>query len=528
MPLEIFAPDATSTPLAREASGALRLQAEVTYTVVGEPGELDALFDGLPPKVGQRRAARVLQLAFINAVGRFELPHLGAVDVRTGKFGEDDFAAMLTQLADEFAALPLDAGSLAHDAFERGETAALPRYLAFLYLRHITSDDAPDRQRLLPALQVILRHPHRRLVREPRWVPLERTHHVDPGRLAQLLTPRAGLARSTSKLPLATTLQGHLPSHAEESAPRTDLDVPENRFIRHFLDHAQALVRTFRALAPTRSTSFRRRLEADCDHIARALDPVDRHPLWRELSPLRRLPLESTVLQRARGYKDILGHYLRLRQGPRIPLDPATAAELLELKNIATLYELWTFFAVYKTLRGILGDPTRVGTPKSDDNGIDIPKGFAATWPQGHELAYNLCFSRSSKNFSSSVRLYPDITLKVPHGPHAGLHLFDAKFRLHTVSDPLADDDNDDSVSTVRHEDLHKMHTYRDALGARSVWVLYPGTVFKFFPTQRNAPIAHKPDQLPSPLHGVGCLPLQPAQVDTSKLTELLARALSG
>ena len=67
MPLEIFAPDATSTPLAREASGALRLQAEVTYTVVGEPGELDALSDGLPPKVGQRRAVSLMAAEIIEA-----------------------------------------------------------------------------------------------------------------------------------------------------------------------------------------------------------------------------------------------------------------------------------------------------------------------------------------------------------------------------------------------------------------------------------------------------------------------------
>ncbi|MBZ5709325.1 DUF2357 domain-containing protein [Nannocystis pusilla] len=520
----LFSPDDPRTPLAH-SDGLLRLQAELTYTVEGEPADLEAIADALPPDLTRRCTDRTLQLAFGNAVGRFDLPHLGAVNVFTGKFGEDDYTRMIEQLADEIAELPLEAGTAAHGMFERDEDPARLRYLAFLYLRLITSDQAPAHLQLVPALQVILHHPHRRLMREAQWVPLERTRHVDPGSLHQLLTTRAGLARSPSNLALASALRGHLPTYVEEAVPRTDLDVPENRFVRHVLDLAQDLVRTFRALARDRPLHFRRRLEADCDQIARALAPINCHPLWAGLSPMARLPFDSTVLQSARGYKDIFRHYLRLRQSTRVPLEPARAAELLELKDIATLYELWTYFTVARTLGDILGPPSSASGFIWTEFSASARRGFQITWPKGHVLYYNLTFSRRSERFSYSVPLRPDITLDLASGPNAGLHIFDAKFRLYRVDAPLADDGDVDQA-TFRRDDIHKMHTYRDALGARTVWILYPGTVFKFYPTGREYPLASTPSKLSPIPGGVGSIPLIPAELLAPDLSATLLHLL--
>jgi uncharacterized protein len=431
---------------------------------------------------------------------------------------------MLEQLTDALAELPLDAGTAAHAPFERDEDPTRLRWLAFLYLRKICDPASPAHLQLLPALHAVLRHPHRRLVRDAQWVPLERTRHVDPGRLHQLLTTRAGLARAGSNLALAAALRGNLPTHVEEVVPRADLDVPENRFVRHFLDLAQGLVRTFRAVAPTQRPHFRRRLETDCDHIARVLAPVDRHPLWRDLGPLARLPLDSTVLQRARGYKDILRHYLRLRQSTRLPLEPSRAAELLELKDIATLYELWTYFTVARILTEILGPPRSAGAFIHTDLRANAPWGFHHTWPQGHTLHYNLSFSRGRpRRFSYALPLRPDIALELTRGANAGLHLFDAKFRLHRVPDPLAEDEDAEQPS-FRRDDIHKMHTYRDALGARTVWILYPGEVFKFYPTDRDLRIVKTSTDVPAAAMGVGSIPLMPGQRDATDLREILMR----
>jgi predicted component of viral defense system (DUF524 family) len=72
------------------------------------------------------------------------------------------------------------------------------------------------------------------------------------------------------------------------------------------------------------------------------------------------------------------------------------------------------------------------------------------------------------------VRLRPDITLRAADGR---LHLFDAKLKVdfRRAVDAEDSDDAGEPPDTFKREDLYKMHAYRDALGADSVWVLYPG-----------------------------------------------------
>lgn len=88
----------------------------------------------------------------------------------------------------------------------------------------------------------------------------------------------------------------------------------------------------------------------------------------------------------------------------------------------------------------------------------------ASLWLDIGPLSY---LPLGSPVLSMSFELRPDIVLRVPGGPAAGLHVLDAKFRIARTG---ADE------SEAKVDDLHKMHTYRDAINAvRSAWVLYPG-----------------------------------------------------
>ena len=98
--------------------------------------------------------------------------------------------------------------------------------------------------------------------------------------------------------------------------------------------------------------------------------------------------------------------------------------------------------------------------------------------------------SRRGQRHSYSVPLIPDIALRVPDGPNAGLHMFDAKFRVHALTDVgLAADDKDaddekapERAGSFKRADIYKMHAYHDAIpDARSVWILYPDGEFRFF-----------------------------------------------
>ena len=138
-------------------------------------------------------------------------------------------------------------------------------------------------------------------------------------------------------------------------------------------------------------------------------------------------------------------------------------------------------------------------------------------------LVYNQRFSRSrGQRHSYSVPLIPDIALRVTGGPNAGLHLFDAKFRVQALTDVgLAADDKDaddekaaERAGSFKRADIYKMHAYRDAIpDARSVWILYPGGQFRFFGMPGDGgPSGHRavssPEGLPEELEGVGAIPL--------------------
>jgi predicted component of viral defense system (DUF524 family) len=138
---------------------------------------------------------------------------------------------------------------------------------------------------------------------------------------------------------------------------------------------------------------------------------------------------------------------------------------------------------------------------------------------------------------SYSVAPRPDITLTVGDE----LHLLDAKFRLQSLSaatiDAGADDDEAQTISlakwtTFQPADIHKMHAYKDALGARrdqerqkvrSVWVLYPGDVTAFF-SETGGRVTAVPDH-GEDLLGVGALPMQPDR-DPTELRRALRTML--
>ena len=133
----------------------------------------------------------------------------------------------------------------------------------------------------------------------------------------------------------------------------------------------------------------------------------------------------------------MLQHFSRIRLAPAIPLDKEAMRDLLELKDIVTLYELWTFFRIVHELAVLEGPPVRSGRPTSGPFQTDFAAGGTFEWASGVRLVYNQHFSRSlaRRRHSYSVPLRPDTALLVPDGRKSHLHLFDAKFRVHGLAD---------------------------------------------------------------------------------------------
>lgn len=482
-----------------------------------------------------RPTVSILQTDNNNSVRVPNLPDLGEVDLFTGKFDADQFDAMLRDLTESATTLPFSAGE---PAAGRYSVSTAPRdeilYHAFVYLRYILSDRAPEEVRLLPALEMIVREPHRLWHSHRRDVPIEAITRVDAHTPLDLLT-RPGTAVAAPSLSpagarLAERLEWRLPEVVSERKIRPTTDTPENRFVKAFIGQARTIIGRMRsAVSSRRSDAFRRNLLRDCDQMEASLLPIARHSMWEEVGRMVRIPFSSTVLQRRRGYRRVLRHFSRIRLAPMIPLDKDGMRDLLELKNIALLYELWTFFRLAREISAVLDSkPVRSGRLASDLFQTDFVAGGTFEWDPGVRLVYNQRFSRSRKgqreSYSYSVPLIPDIALRVADGPNAGLHLFDAKFRVQALTDVgLAADGKDaddekakERAGTFKRADIYKMHAYRDAIpDARSVWILYPGGEFRFFGVPDGGGRAggrapSSPEGLPGKVKGVGAIPVAP------------------
>lgn len=507
--VKVHARRGSAEPVAVE--GGLQLTAESKWRLQGDPELLSDIALALPEAMVELLDG-VLLLDFGNAVGTFRVPHLGRIEVVSGKWSQGDYEAMLADITETMAALPFSAADTAKLPYDR----QLSRhrdvlYQAFVYLRHILSEDAPRHVRLRPALEAIVREPHFRLAATRRRVPLGQAADLDMAFVAKLAAgaePVVSAPAHMRNLPIARALGWRLPIEVEERRPERIVDTAENRFAKNFLQVATAIIEQVETIATAGidKKRFWRRVLDDCERMRATLSPYVSAPLWDEVGRMTLMPVGSSVLQRRRGYREVYQHFIKLRAATRLPLDDERLRDHLEIKDIAELYELWCYFRVVDALTDALNvRPSETDRFAHGQMHVQVPWDFRVQWPSGIECLYNLRFSKSRKpgQRSYSVPLRPDIVIRVPDGlglPMAGLHILDAKFKMRDLG-PLTDgeDDEGERRSTFKRGDLYKMHTYRDAIeGTRTVSILYPGSEGTFYPAGEG-----KAD-------GVGAVPLFP------------------
>jgi predicted component of viral defense system (DUF524 family) len=215
------------------------------------------------------------------------------------------------------------------------------------------------------------------------------------------------------------------------------------------------------------------------------LQPFQRARLWETVGPVDRSVADSPVLQRKAGYRNCMVVHSRLRLGSRVPPLPRDLDRILAMRDIASLYELWCYFRLAELLTKWLGQPVSSDSPQSGKGQLKVAHGFRIGWGCGSELLFNARFQQGAVKHSYSLPLRPDLALELRAGPHQGLHLLDAKFKVRSLQGIVGDEDDEtpDPARTVKAADVHKMHTYRDAISeARTSWVLFPGNENEFWP----------------------------------------------
>lgn len=506
--------------------GVLELQAEQTYVVkrLSEDAPRDVLKGALEiPAAGNEG-----RLNFGNFIGQAELGGR-RLQVHSNRLRAIAVDAMLDEVCAELAALPFFADTPTGATYARERALGpSPLYHAFALLRDAWRESGP--RSLREAVERILATPHERLeLDEPLLAPLGAVDRIDADTLEAIVSEPELLGRvdpgsPLASHPLAQRLGGRMPDWIRTQPYAQSTDNAENRFVVGAIEGMIDVLRRFERQVreekrPAAAANGREAAEISA-YLRRSL----RHRVLEKVPAVRDLPQQSTVLRARPGYRELLRLHTELLGRSRFG-EPSDVQRLLELRDAATIYEFWCYFQVVASVTAVLGEEPQLSRFKVDQLASKMPNGFRADW-NGTALFYNVTFSKASaapnlQGFDSySLQLRPDITLR---SDVSGVHLLDAKLkrqRFQSAVDSQDDEKANNPVDAFKREDLYKMHAYRDALGANSVWVLYPG--HDETPAKYGAPGSAATDGF----QGVGAVALRPGAAGDGGLESLLKALL--
>lgn len=324
--------------------------------------------------------------------------------------------------------------------------------------------------------------------------------------------------------------------HRVESKLKTDsLDTSENRFIKHALETFLHFIMEFERSVPSKS-----REKKEAKALVATLEEYIDHSLFRSVSRPTTLKLNSPVLQRKEGYREILRSWILFDLAAKLTWQGGEDVYKAGKKDIATLYEYWLFFKLLKLFGKIFRvEPTSLGQliiPTADGLGLQLKQGRHVALNGTYESAsrmlnirfsYNRSFSGSNdypKGGSWTKSMRPDYTLSIwptdlkedqAEVEEVITHIhFDAKYKVESFlklveDDNLDDEKEDHKKGKYKNADLLKMHAYRDAIRRTSgAYVLYPG-----------GEVYHK-SGFHEILPGLGAFPIRPS-VTNSGVQEL-------
>jgi len=290
------------------------------------------------------------------------------------------------------------------------------------------------------------------------------------------------------------------------SVRKTDsVDTPENRFIKHALE-------TFLKFCSdiNKAALINTKLDSESKILINELESQLHHSIFKDISSPTTLKLNSPILQRKEGYREVLRTWLMFDLAAKLIWKGGEDVYGAGKKDIATLYEYWLFFKLLDLFQDLFKiDPKDISElieKSKDDLNLKIKQGkFTAlkgsfetnTRKLNIQFNYNRSFS-GKKNYPDSgswtTTLRPDYTLSFwPFGisekeaekQELIVHVhFDAKYKITPLTNfinqnsakDLDEEKTENKKGIYKNADLLKMHAYKDAIRRTGgAYILYPG-----------------------------------------------------
>lgn len=429
-----------------------------------------------------------------------------SLEIRSSKAGyRNDYRWMLEDITEYCTELLMQQSSPVTQKYEV-DIAKNPKaaYQRFAFVRSIIYSET-----FADALHQIQLSPVKK------WIEAEEEKHVFNVKRMGLQALKK-VASSTSRVivpgnhPMQNSFTT-LPSKIPVTSKAETADISENRFIKYIL---QAFLSFCSSIQKHPDAGKRLKHEAgqSCEKLTKYLS----YPLFRNISDLNILPLNSPVLQKKEGYREIYQKWLMFDMAAKLTWHGGEDIYEAGKKNVATLYEYWLFFK----LLDILGRKFNIA-PKSCKELIELKDGaLNLSLKQGKMIMLGGIYKTESRKLN--IRFYynrtfrysddyqtagswtrsfrPDYTLSIWPGEIKAeqaeqeeliTHIhFDAKYRVDhlflqendsiqykTGENDLSNIKNEEEHGTYKRADLLKMHAYKDAIRRTGgAYVLYPGT----------------------------------------------------
>lgn len=303
--------------------------------------------------------------------------------------------------------------------------------------------------------------------------------------------------------PLKSTLRS-IPTKIKITYKTETVDTPENRFVKHALTSFLSFIGEFRF-----KLNDNIRLKQEATLLEDKLEQFLSHSIFKEISSPTTLPLNSPVLQRKEGYREILRVWLMFDLAAKLVWHGGDDVYRGGKRDVAVLYEYWLFFKLLELIKEVfkiesssienLIESTNDGLGLKLKQGKYLPvKGVYSTDTRklNVEFSYNKTFlggKEYPEGGSWTRNFRPDYTLSVwPFGIELEqaeveeliVHIhFDAKYKIENlktifgINENLEEEKEEHKKGTYKRADILKMHTYRDAIRRTAgAYVLYPGS----------------------------------------------------
>lgn len=441
-----------------------------------------------------------------------------------------DYRFMLEEITEQCIDLLLQHSSPVSQLFEVDFNAdAKTLYQRFAFVQSII-----DSEEFNNALHKIISSPVTRWKENETIKDIRSVKRFGSSSVRQLssVTNRFNLPEGHSLKKLFNTI----PSKLRVSNKTETIDTPENRFVKHALTFFKAFIANIHTSKKLTDDS---RIVKESLQLEDKLEQMLSHSVFKQISNLKTIPLNSPVLQRKEGYREVLRSWLMFDLAARLVWHGGGDVYSGNKKDVAVLYEYWLFFKLLKIVQevfAIKSPPVETLIEETTDGlGLKLRQGRnlsiygiydSGTRKLRVKFSYNKTFSGKNsypKGGSWSRDLRPDYTLSIwPHGINQSeaeeqelmVHIhFDAKYKVESINEILGDaddldeEDKEQRKGNYKRADLLKMHTYRDAIRRTAgAYVLYPG--------DKSEPLRGFHEILP----GLGAFAIRPSKTNDGSI----------